>query len=101
MAAAALSGTSFCKFSTYLLTSTYSAFAMVKNSFNFPVHAAEDANARTKVRSQQPHIGAPALHMKNDVFPDLEAMSFERSIFERLPALDGHLHVVLSKRIKN
>jgi hypothetical protein len=63
---------------------------MVKNSFNFPAHAAEHANARTKVRSEQPHIGAeliPVLHIKQDVFPDLVAVSFQRSIYDKLPAL--------------
>jgi hypothetical protein len=60
---------------------------MVKSIFNYPVHAADSASQRTVPVSEKPHIGAelfPRFESRHDVFPDMENLSFERSIYQRL-----------------
>jgi hypothetical protein len=60
---------------------------MVKSIFNYPNHASDAVNQRTVPISEKPHIGAelfPRYDARLDVFPDLENLSFERSIYNRL-----------------
>jgi len=63
---------------------------MVKSIFNFTVHASDVVDQRTVAVSDKPHLGAelfPLYEPRPDVFPDMEYLSFERSIYNRLHGL--------------
>jgi len=63
---------------------------MVKSIFNYTLYAKDVVDQRTVSVSKKPHLGAelfPLYESRPDVFPDLESLSFERSIYSRLNGL--------------
>jgi len=63
---------------------------MVKSIFNHSLLASDVVSQRTAIVSEKPHLGAelfPLYSPRADVFPDLENLSFERSIFQRIQGL--------------
>jgi len=63
---------------------------MVKSTFNHTIIASDVVNQRTVSVSDKPHLGAelfPLYEPRQDVFPDMENLSFERSIYKRLHGL--------------
>jgi len=63
---------------------------MVKSVFNHSLLASDIVAQRTVIVSEKPHLGAelfPLYSPRADVFPDMEYLSFERSIYQRLQGL--------------